>query len=64
MQKLKELKVYEYKYDTEEERNEHVKIMEERGYECSGQVKRSDDSLLKANREYYWFAYFSKYICD
>lgn len=60
MKKLLKMVIYEYKYDTEEERNSHVAYMESQGYECTGQVKRSDDDLMKKEREYYWFARFQK----
>lgn len=60
MKQLLKMVIYEYKYETEEERNLHVKYMEEQGYECTGQVKRSDDDLTKKDREYYWFARFQK----
>ena len=62
MQQLLKLIIEEYKYDSEEERNNHVVDMEKQGYECSGQTHRSDDSLMKPNREYYWFAKFSKVL--
>lgn len=52
MEKLLELKTYEYKYDSQEEREKHVKYMKEQGYECSEQVRRSDDSLMKDDRKY------------
>lgn len=60
MEKLLEIRTLEYKYDSEEEREQHVKWMESQGYECSGQVVKSDDSLLSENREYYWYGCFSK----
>lgn len=60
MQQLLKLITEEYKYDSEEERYNHVIEMEKQGYMCSGQVQRSDDKLMKPNREYYWFAKFSK----
>lgn len=61
MKKLKEMLVCEYKYDTEEERNNHVVIMESQGFESDGQIRRSNDSIMKENREHYWFARFFKY---
>lgn len=62
MEQILKRVVYEYKYDSEEEREKHVNCMREQGYECSEQVRRSDDSLMKDNREYYWFAHFYKYM--
>ena len=61
MKQLLNQLVYEYKYDSKEERDKHVEFMKKRGFEVSDQVKRSDDSLLKDDREYYWFAHFWKY---
>ncbi|WP_368531953.1 DNA cytosine methyltransferase [Cytobacillus horneckiae] len=34
--------------------------MESQGFECSGQIRKSDDSLLDENRKYYWFGSNSK----
>lgn len=62
MQQLLNLVIEEYRYDSEDERHIHVIEMEKQGYTCSGQVQRSDDSLMKPKREYYWFAKFSKVI--
>jgi hypothetical protein len=61
MEQLLNKLIYEYKYDSEEERNNHVELMGKQGFEVSDQVRRSDDSLMKDNREYYWFAHFWKY---
>jgi hypothetical protein len=60
MRKLSEVKIIEYKYDSEEEREQHVKFMKLQGFECGGQVKKSDDSLMSNNREYYWYTKFFK----
>jgi hypothetical protein len=60
MQKLSEVRILEYKYDSEEEREQHVKWMESQGFECSGQVRKSDDSLLDENRKFYWYGKFAK----
>jgi hypothetical protein len=51
---------YEFKYESKEEREKHVADMEKMGFECTGQVKRSDDSLLSEARNYYWYAMFIK----
>jgi hypothetical protein len=56
MQILSKEIICEYKYDSEEERENHVKSMELQGFECSGQIRRSDDSLMKKERKYYWYA--------
>lgn len=60
MEKISEVTIVEYKYDSEEEREQHVKLMVSQGFECSGQVRRSDSSLLDKNRNYYWYGQFSK----
>ena len=51
----------EYEYDSEEERTNHVLEMESQEWECTGQVKKTDDSLGEANPKYYWYAKFYKY---
>lgn len=61
MKRLNKLTMVEYKYDSEEERANHVEMMELLGYECDGQVKRSDDSIMCENPTYYWFARFNMY---
>ena len=61
MERLFSMRIEEYKYDTQEEREEHVKQMKAKGYEVSWRKKRSDDSIWKDDREYYWFGEFSKY---
>ncbi|MBN6887274.1 hypothetical protein ACUXCC_002290 [Cytobacillus horneckiae] len=60
MEKISEMTIIEYKYDSEEEREQHVKWMESQGFECSGQIRKSDDSLLDESRKYYWFGSNSK----
>ncbi len=60
MKQISERRILEYKYDSEEDRSTHVKWMESLGFVCSGQVKRSDDSLWDDNRTYYWYAKFEK----
>jgi len=60
VEKLSGTLIYEFKYDSEEERERHVKNMEDMGFECTGQVKKSDDSLFNANRKHYWYAKFYK----
>ncbi|MED3832950.1 hypothetical protein [Peribacillus frigoritolerans] len=62
MKKLSKTEIIRYKYDTEEERDMHVKYMEHLGYECTGQVRKSDDSLMDENREYYWYGEFVQYF--
>lgn len=60
MEKISDIQILEFKYDSEEERSKHVELMESRGYECSGQLKRSDDSIMSRSMNYYWYAKFSK----
>lgn len=62
MKKLKETIISEYRYDTEKEREYHIEAMKNLGFECDGQIKKSDDDLMKKDREYYWFARFFKYM--
>jgi hypothetical protein len=61
VEKISGTLTYEFKYDSQEERERHVKNMEGMGFECTGQIKRSDDSLLSEARNYYWYAKFIKY---
>lgn len=61
--KLLETIIQEYKYKSVEERMSHVEEMEKDGWICDGQVRKSDDPLLlNKEREYYWFARFSKIV--
>ncbi|MDM0587734.1 hypothetical protein QTH25_13235 [Clostridium perfringens] len=60
--KLLETIIMEFKYDSEEERTLHVETMEDLGWICDGQIRRSDDSLGMKNREWYWFARFQKIV--
>lgn len=62
MKMLQEMVIREYKYESEEERNLHVSYMESQGYECSGQIKKSDDDIMKKDREYYFYGRFQKYL--
>lgn len=63
MKKISKTVIEEYKYDSKEEREEHVKEMESAGYYCTGQSKKSDDSLhYKSEREYYWYGKFIKEV--
>jgi len=61
MKRLSKAIIEEYRYESEEEREKHVKEMEQAGYYCTGQCKRSDDSLhYNVEREYYWYGKFIK----
>jgi hypothetical protein len=62
MKKISTTQIIKYRYDSEEERKMHVKYMEYLGYECTGQVKKSDDSLMSDNREYYWYGEFIQHF--
>ena len=62
MKKLKRKIIEEYRYNSEEERAEHIIEMESKGYVCDGQAKRTDDCLMSNEKpEYYWFGRFYKY---
>lgn len=61
MEKISEYVTIEYKYDSKEEREKHVKDMESQGYDCSGQVRKTDGSTWTGNAETYWYAKFGKY---
>ncbi len=39
MKKISKIVIEEYKYDSKEEREEHVKEMKSAGYYCTGQSK-------------------------
>lgn len=58
MEKLSKTTILKYRYDTEEEREQHIKYMEHIGYECTGQVRKSDDSIMDDNPNYYWYGEF------
>lgn len=60
MEKVSELKILEFRYDSKEEREQHVGWMESQGFECNGQVKKSNGSLWNKKRESYWYGHFSK----
>ncbi|MES9681865.1 hypothetical protein ABWK22_02870 [Gottfriedia acidiceleris] len=62
MERISKTVIEKFKYDSEEERTSHVKEMEDQGYECSGQRRKSDDSLLDDNRKFYWYGEFMKRI--
>jgi hypothetical protein len=61
MDKILETRILKYKYDSEEERNQHVKWMESQGFECSGKVRNTDDSIWEKNPNYYWYGEFIKH---
>lgn len=58
MDKLSETRVLRYRYKSREERELHVKYMEYLGYECTGQVRKTDNSLMDENKDYYWYGEF------
>jgi len=61
MKKLSQTEILRYTYESEQEREEHIKRMESKGYECTGQKKISFDSLLSDNRNYHWYGEFIKH---
>jgi hypothetical protein len=62
MKKISKTDIIRYRYDSEEEREMHVKYMEHLGYECTGQLRKTDDSLHEANKEYYWYGEFVQHF--
>lgn len=64
MKQLSEIVIYEYKYDSEVERIQHVQYMEAQGFECTGQVRKSDDLLTDKNQNWYWYAKFIKQLSE
>ncbi|MDY8021203.1 hypothetical protein [Paenibacillus polymyxa] len=59
MKKVMEYTNVTYHYDSREERDEHVKQMEQEGWECSGQIK---ETLSIHSNEYVWCGKFTKYV--
>lgn len=57
MQVISKQRIEKYKYDSENERKQHVKKMESEGWECTGRVKQSDSY----DGEYYWYGEFYKH---
>lgn len=53
--------IEEYFYDTEEEREDHVKIMEKDGWECSGQVRKDVSGSYYKPSDYRWYGKYFKY---
>lgn len=51
--------IEQYYYDTEEEKSEHRKQMERRGFTDSGQIKENIGNILK--EQYVWFGSYYKY---
>lgn len=60
MQKLMGIEIHKFKYDSEEQREEHVAEMKAYGYECASQ-KKNRDSFSK-DSESYWYGEFYKAI--
>lgn len=58
MERISKTTILRFKYNSEEERANHVAYMEGLGYECTGQVRRSDDSYWDIDRYYYWYGEF------
>lgn len=58
MEQLVKMTIYKFKYDSKEEREQHVKYMEHLGYECTGQMKNSDT----LDSEKYWYGEFIQRI--
>lgn len=60
MKIISDTHILEFRYDSGEERLKHVELMKDNGYECDGVIRKSDDSIMSENREWYWYARFSK----
>ena len=61
IQNLSRTMILKFKYDTEEECEQHIKEMELLGYECTGQLKKS--AILTANAaDFYWYGEFSQEV--
>lgn len=58
MKKVLEYTNITYHYDSKEERDEHVKVMESEGWECSGQIRETTSIHSK---EYVWCGKFTRY---
>lgn len=50
--------IEQYHYDSEEEKNEHRKLMEAKGFNDSGQVKENISSM--SDPAYVWFGSYYK----
>ena len=60
MKRLSYTEVIEYKYDSEQEREEHVIFMEKAGYTTS--IKRTNrDNYYNPKSKEYWYAEFYKH---
>lgn len=51
--------IQQYHYDTEREKLDHKKIMEESGYEDSGQIKENIGTIMQP--DHVWFGSYFKY---
>jgi len=60
MEKLSEVEVLKFKYDSEEERNTHVENMKKEGYEVSLKRKHNNN-YYNLNSKEYWYGEFFKY---
>ncbi len=52
--------IEEYFYDSREQRDEHIKVMEQNGWENTGQVRYDVNKSLE-NPDYRWYGQFIKY---
>ena len=58
MKKVLEFINVTYHYDSREERDEHVALMESEGWECSGQIRES--LSIHSRSDSVWCGKFSK----
>lgn len=61
MKQISKTTILEFKYDSEEERADHLKEMEGEGFLCDGEVRKTDDPIHKEIKEYYWYGRYVKY---
>ena len=52
MKQISKTTILEFKYDSEEERADHLKEMEGEGFLCDGKVRKTDDPLHKEIKEW------------
>lgn len=48
--------ILKFKYDTREERDKHVAELKKQGFEDSGKIRKTDDSIWCDNPKYYYYA--------
>lgn len=63
MRKISHIEACEYIYETKEEREDHIKLMEERGWHEDGGkariLKDGTNAFYPTSEDYVWYARFS-----